>query len=1035
MGAPLNESFNAKTPGRGAAKLLWFCVFASLRFCVGTLMSANKVTKITMIVDAAQGKAEVAGLNSELAGNVTAFQASATSATSANASIQQLLLTKNRLMIETSAVGASIKAENAELARLQGLAAASATGQKQFGSAIAESEQKLLALLVTQRELAVSTAENNAALKQSSSATLQKATADQAAAAAAAEHAAAQAALGVESDASAGKIIKVGVAVDKLSGVAIPGGKAIGTLAGAFSALSLGQLAVIAGGALLIGYMISLLRHKEEQIKIDQDQIALDVRRHDLLNTGNLFTREYANVLRDLNAVSVSMKGASQALALAQATENDAVRGSTSAYKEAAANTSEMGQKLLLYTMQLFSSVKTQQEATAERLEATKRMGEEITARIRLAAEMGQTAAALIAERRAAGDTQTAIELLTTALDNGALAQARFRAGQGIKGEIRQQVSQEAADAGLVLNHAEAERRYTEALKGRGEATVKLAEAAEIAAKNMKAFDHEEHAKKAHSHAGALRAVANELVNLKARAEDAESALAGDAFGKREERIATAMQREISHLEINKRDQVAAIEYVGRIQSAEIAKVAQDRTAAEQAVMVEIARMHIEAGDNEIQKHRQLLDLDVALRSLALRKEFGDTTQATDLITLYKRAKEEQFEKWYLDLWSKADAQRLADEKQMMDTLAEVRLKRDQETLHRAVKLYKDITAATSAVSGSRFQPANSAETAYILRLMSQLGPQFKEVAKDATLVKNAFSEVDRMFGFVGRDARTLSLQLRALTAYGKGDTFSGLRLSLKALGSEMISSGVLATNMAQSLFDAFSSSLTQGGNFVRALGANLVGGITAVVGQMLLQNGILLIADGIKNVLIANGLNALFPGAGAALLAAGHAEIIQGIIFGAAGGVVASGGAAIAGVIRGNGNQSSAAGAAAGAGAGAATGVSAATPTNASRQTGPTVINVAGASHSASVDSYHAWLERAFGDRRDLAVQRSNREAVMQREQMQQESGPVTIVVQLGESGAEKFLTKLMDGQGRLTLEGAIGKDKRRLRAALVGN
>lgn len=72
------------------------------------------------------------------------------------------------------------------------------------------------------------------------------------------------------------QIVQVGVAVDRMTGVIIPGGRAMGTLAASFSAAAIPQLAFIIGISLLIGELVKLARAKEDQIKLDKDQISLD---------------------------------------------------------------------------------------------------------------------------------------------------------------------------------------------------------------------------------------------------------------------------------------------------------------------------------------------------------------------------------------------------------------------------------------------------------------------------------------------------------------------------------------------------------------------------------------------------------------------------------------------------------------------------------------------------------------------------------------------------------------------------------------
>lgn len=927
----------------------------------------DRTTKITMLVDAAQGKAATAELNAGVVTMEKNFQSSAVAASAAFTSIE---VGEKRVGQSSSVMAAQMQ---------EATAASNSLAQSQVKAAIATE---------TNTVAATEGAAANTALGQS------------------------VAAAGAESEISSAKIVKVGIAVDKLGGVAIPGGKAIGTLTGALSSLSLVQLGTIAGVALLIGYLVHLFKAKEDQVKVDQDMIRanLDVQR--TMNTGTLFTREYARVLHDTELANSVLKTSYQNLSVAQGEEADAIAGEARAMKGAAAASTDLATKIILYARAELFGAGSQQEATSARLEAQKSFHSEVEARIKAWAETNKSIDALKAEFAAIIQDKNALNDLIITLDAGAAAQARFSAGTSAIGKIRTKVAMDAAEANQKLTHSEAERRFAEEASRQG--LTQLVETTRLAEKNQKAFT------ESHKSGGsAARQYANELVNLQKRVAEAEGVLGGDSFTNRQSKIGAEINAERAHLEINKRDRTAALEALDRIEHAQIQKVAQDRTDAEQRVMMEIARMHIEAGDNEIAKKKQLMDLDIALRSQALTREFGDTSQTQDLIKLYKQAKEEEYVKWYLDLWSKTDASRLAAERQMMDTLEAEREKRDKATLDKAVRLAKQIEAARGAIGGqiggSLVSPASSGQVDSLIKQIERLGPAFLTAGKDANVIKVALDQVDKLFGFVGRDARTLGLQLRAVEQYGKGNAFGGLVTSLKALGSELINGGRLAIGFAQTLGNAFSSALGSGQNFIAQLGSTMISGLTSIVGQMLMQYGIDLVAHGIASVLkgtaiMADPFSFAFP-FGAAMVAAGHAEIAQGIVFGAAGGAVSGLGQMAANKISGGGGSSAGASSSSAVVASSAPAARSATP----RQ--PTFINVATSAEA----------------RQDASQQRLNREVIAQRAGLDQSSpGPVTFVIQLGTEAGNQFFDGLMKGRAVLTMNNATGQYKGKLKKGL---
>jgi hypothetical protein len=499
---------------------------------------------------------------------------------------------------EKSFAGMGKAAQSAGVAGAAGLAPLEVAAVKGQTAA-----QALAAALAQEVPAAVSAATANEQLAVSA---LAAARAEQAAALAATES-------GVAHELSAQHAIRLAGAFSHVTEVAIPNVRALGHIAGGLSSVAFGQLAVIAGIAIFTGVLIKLFEEKEKQVEIDKEQIALDLQRHASLHTGTLFTQEYARVLHDVNAVNAQLKHSGEQLAVAQANETDAVRGSTTAYKDVAAATDNVADKIAIYVLGLVKGVQGETEATAARLEASKTLNEQIAARIRLAAEMHQTAEALIAERIAAGATTEEIERLTGAMNRGALAQANFRLGQGIIGDVRFAVASDAAAAGEVLTHAEAQRRFTAELKARGEETVRLAGQTKLIQQNEKAFN-DETVRGAKSVAG----YANALVDLRKRAAEAEAALSLDTLSLQRFKISAQIQAEREHLAINKRDKVAALQFLDQIErdmlagtllaAAEANKQAQEAARAQRLRhLKEIERMERDHNKILFQEYMNLL--------------------------------------------------------------------------------------------------------------------------------------------------------------------------------------------------------------------------------------------------------------------------------------------------------------------------------------------------------------------------------------------------------------------------------------------
>jgi len=201
---------------------------------------------------------------------------------------------------------------------------------------------------------------------------------------------------------------------------------------------------------------------------------------------------------------------------------------------------------------------------------------------------------------------------------------------------------------------------------------------------------------------------------------------------------------------------------------------------------------------------------------------------------------------------------------------------------------------------------------------------------------------------------------------------------------------------------------INSGANFISAFGKLFLGGLMQAYGQAAITQGTFHILSGIARMAtlwdFAGGLKEF---------AGGTALVAFGAALGAAGKMISS-----------SATPSASSAATASSAAGNTAAATSSTPTTGAPK--PVFLNVPTAPKSAA--------ERLLEAQRDLALQRSNREALAQRDALLGQSGPVTIAITLGNDASTQFLTGLMNKKGVLTIDNAIGKHRMRLKAALSG-
>jgi len=935
-------------------------------------MAEDKSTKITILVDGTQGKEETAEVAKGFEGIAKSAQSSAIATT-----------------------GALNEIEAAE----KGLAA---------------NTEELLAI---QEQLQASTAEV-AALEE------RLAAAEQMAAAAAAEAAAAMKLLaggmteaGDAADLTAGRIVRVGVAASRVADVAIVGGRAMSTLAGAFNVASLGQIALIAGSAILVGEMLKQASAKEKDIELTYDQIKANQELVTIQATGNKWTQALAQSIHDENAMRDQLKQKLSELHIARANESDAIAHQNNSLKGLVEAQQNLATTVTAYIYTLVKGTEKEGEATAERQKAQKSVADVIDARVRLWAETNRTVDSLKEEISSLNLDKQTWDQVIAAIDAGAAAEAKFSAAHSALGEIRRKVAWEAADNYEKLTKASGEQRVAEEAEKLGK--TELIEKGKLADENMKVFT--EHVKDG---SAAIRSFNNELANLKKGLEDARAAAdpLSSSFDRQKIKIEEGTKALITHIENMKdwtRQQKAIAEGIVKETGIyQLEALNNKRIEAEQHVQDELQLIRIQSIENDLEREKETIRYRETLE-IASYQRMGFARSEAELFAREKTILLEdelnrKIEKSWADNWAKFPL--------IVDKTDKEVEKFDDESNSRTIKEWTETFKKIAAVRKA------------LLREQSAKGGDFlniddKQLVEATTLLNKlglTVQEVDRHFGGASKSSGELLQRVQQLdresehgvTALGRmANELTAYSNALFKNGQMHIQWGQIVGEVMSAASGAISSAFAAMITGSQSAGAAIAQAMAQITAKILMELGTQLIVKGAADILrgIAYNADPLTLGMGTALIAAGEAEVAKGALLSALGGI-ASGLASLAG---GGGSSAASASSAAGSTATAAT-------SPASKAPEPKFINVPTAPLSAQ--------ERLLEAQRDLAIQRSNREALATRDAMLNQLGPITIEITLGPDAGAQFLTGIFNKKGVLTIDNAIGKNRKRLKAALSG-
>lgn len=869
-------------------------------------MSADNTARIAILLDGSQARSEAKATSAELNGIGAAAKAAGVSATvglsQVEAATQQVAAGTSSLGVRQLELQNDLKRVKAEIAgyaanlqELNSLTPRTAAAQAQLNLEIKQETVVLEESIAIQAQYKAELSQVNAALAGNTVETTVNTAAQ------------------VEAAGAAGlttrQVVQLGVAVNRMTGVVIPGGRAIGTLAGSFSAAILPQLALIVGISLLIGWLVKLGRAKEDTLKIDDEALAKDALLATMARTvAEAYEREQI-VLKDMRGLLIGYKEGIEALTAAKLTEANATRAAVE-FNQQLAHSAELtkstGDAMAGSLFEVGKSVESvmhaEGEATVKRQEAQSVLDKNIAALIRFAAETGKSKGEVMAMAQAIPELSGVLGRLEDDLNNGALAVAKFnlqlnklsvpsfdisKTVGGIQAQAKAVKeglgdialgTQAAAQLGI-RNYDDQIRALSPTLKGLA-ADLKqnknaLGEGNEEVARAIQRYDQLEVKHK--SGAGAARAHALAENALTRELKDAQAALIGDSFAARDQKITNDVAAEREALRIKKELNSVAIGQLVELEKAKHQKVAQDRIVAENRLMDELQQMQIAGMESETQREQATLALRLKQRTEEIHKEFGYTVEAEELVNAFRKASAQELHRWLDDKEKTRRTEWIHAESQMWQTIDAERLAKDKETLQRGLKVFKEEEQAGAALGRGigltgTGTPAQAAILQQITERMKQMHVTMGNVRDD--LGKDAAA------------ARLFNAQLDRMAAIAKGDSLGVLRANLAEVFQDFQFVNSMAQEFGNSLASAFEQIIAGGFNFVQF--------ITKMVASVLSQLGSILIARGVADILqgIAINANPFTFGLGFPLIAAGNAELAQGLVFEALGGIAAGIGA-----------------------------------------------------------------------------------------------------------------------------------------------
>ena len=503
------------------------------------------------------------------------------------------------------------------------------------------------------------------------------------------------------------------------------------------------------------------------------------------------------------------------------------------------------------------------------------------------------------------------------------------------------------------------------------------------------------------SSAGAARSHANELSNLTKRIQEAQAALILDNFASRGAKIQADILGEAraavikknfaaaNRAEINKMDTLGEVAALGiklglnkkyfddlaTLQALLNAKVTNQKEEAERQSNLALTRMQIALIQDERTRREIAMRLDVQEYIHAEQQKYGYSKESQERIVLYRQILEAQFNEWLL--------------KEMRTNAVKQRQTREEEER----KLYENLRKLAIEQRSNR--------------------------AGRAQIEEQTRADHDRAGGVFGdnlgaENANLLRKRLEAIDNF----QFTGLLDSFNALLDKFNLANIAADSFANALQGAFHRAFIDGANFMEAFGKLLLAGFLSALGQQAIAEGTYHMLAGAAKLF--NPLTAW----------AGAGEIAKGAALVAFGSALVAGGSAISGSI----GKDNAAAAAGGGAGNSASGGNASGSDIGSRNTRQLEINSAGNSFlNPNTVGQFAVLDNRFNRIADSMTRVADSFESVNRSLGGNNPSPSigggNISISLGEKGAEKFLDKIIDGKGVVTIKTANGKHKKELK------
>lgn len=444
-----------------------------------TLANEAQVAGASVASSASQAAASIMPLNGAAAEAASGMTALGASAVQAGAGVSELALRKAQLVAELSNVNAAIRTETSALGAAQSAVQNLGTGHLALNNAVKESEANLAGYILRQAALKGELAAVNTALNGTTSAHRIAAPALLATGAATGE-------LGSKTNILTALMTAQTTQISSQRTIWEGYDNVIQAVIRTMGGIPVAAALAITIFGILAEKLLHLGDEKKEQIRLDRELIETDIQLWQAMNTGTLFTQQYATVLHDINAVNAQVKTTTEALLTARAEEADAIRKSSTAVSDYAATTSDLQTKVAAYVVSLFSQVKGETEATAARIAASKAMAEAVELEIRAAAASGKTIEQLIAERQASGATAAELGLLASAWGTATAARATYESGRTALSTLKLELAQAAASRGEVLKGATAITTLKNAIAALPPEQRKLVEQSQLTEKSLR---------------------------------------------------------------------------------------------------------------------------------------------------------------------------------------------------------------------------------------------------------------------------------------------------------------------------------------------------------------------------------------------------------------------------------------------------------------------------------------------------------------------------------------------------------------------